>query len=125
MKEMTCIVCPNGCRLRIGGTEGSWAVEGGLCPRGRDFAVKELKNPLRSLCTTVRTVYGGMPRLPVRTDGEIPLGRIFEAMEAINRFELDHPVHGGDVVIENISGLGVNIVAASDLFDFLEGRHDG
>ena len=55
-KELTCIQCPNGCRLtatRNG--DGSVTVTGNLCRRGEEFGTAELTCPRRSVTTTVRT----------------------------------------------------------------------
>ena len=113
--ELTCIVCPVGCTLTVIKKDGEWAVSGNTCPKGREFALRETTDPRRTLCTTVRTTDPGKPRLPVRTDGEIPKGLIFRAMEVINEAELTHPVHRGDVVIPNILDTGVNIISTSDM----------
>lgn len=34
MKELTCIVCPNGCRLMVEEAEGGFRVTGNRCKRG-------------------------------------------------------------------------------------------
>ena len=56
-----------------------------------------------------------MPRLPVKTDGEIPLGLLFKSMELINRIELARPITIGDVIVKNILNTGVNIVSTCSL----------
>ena len=84
-REFTCIVCPNGCRLHTEVENGAvTSVTGNRCPKGRDFAEKECTAPTRSLCTTVKTLGGGAPVLPVRTAGELPKERLFEAMAVLN-----------------------------------------
>lgn len=117
MRTLTCIVCPNGCSIKINNVDGEWQVEGNLCKRGREFAIGEMTNPKRTVCSTVRTVYEGMRRLPVRTDGEVPLGSIFNVMGCINSVTLDHKVNSGDVIIENVCGTGVNIISTSDMYE--------
>ena len=74
----TCIVCPNSCRLDArleAGPEGV-IVRGNRCKRGEAFAQAELTNPVRTLTTTVCTVFPWAPVLPVRTDAEIPKDKI-------------------------------------------------
>ena len=86
-REFTCIVCPNGCRLHTEVENGAvTSVTGNRCPKGRDFAEKECTAPTRSLCTTVKTLGGGAPVLPVRTAGELPKERLFEAMAVLNAY---------------------------------------
>lgn len=117
MRELTCIVCPNGCSIKIGNKDSEWQVEGNLCNRGREFAISEMTNPKRTVCSTVRTVYKEMPRLPVRTDGEVPLGSIFSVMGSINKVTLDHKVHAGEVIIEDVCGAGINIISTGDMYE--------
>lgn len=53
MKEIVCIVCPNGCSLSCQAENGAIVVTGNRCPRGRDYAITELTNPMRTLTTSV------------------------------------------------------------------------
>jgi len=116
MKKLTCIVCPNGCQLSIEKEKEEWIVTGHLCPRGKDFAINEMINPKRSICSTVKTAYKDVPRLPVRTDGEIPIQDIFPLMKLLSTVVINHPVHNGEVIIENLLNTGVNIIATSDMY---------
>jgi len=116
MKKLTCIVCPNGCQLSIEKDKEEWIVTGHLCPRGKDFAINEMINPKRSICSTVQTTYKDVPRLPVRTDGEIPIEDIFPLMKLLSTVVIDHPVHNGEVIIENPFNTGVNVIATSDMY---------
>lgn len=122
MKSLTCIVCPNGCALTVDKQDGKWEVQGNLCPKGHDFAIGEMEHPMRTVCTTVRTTLPGLPRLPVHTDREIPLAKVFQAMDEIKSVTLGHPVHTGDIVIGQISGTDANIVASTDAFEILSSK---
>jgi len=115
MKELYCITCPTGCRLAVSQQDEEYTVEGNGCNRGADFAVAEMRNPMRSLTTTVRTSFPGVPVLPVRTDGEIPKGLISEAMSLLSKVIVRHEVDCGDTVLENIAGSGVRVIATSDI----------
>jgi CxxC motif-containing protein len=115
MRNLTCIVCPNSCRITAVERDGAWHVEGNLCPRGRDFAINEITDPKRSICSTVRTVCVQMPRLPVRTAGEAPKGSIMLIMKELDSILVDHMAKGGEVIAENICGTGVNLIAVSDM----------
>lgn len=122
MKTLTCIVCPNGCNLTIEKVGEEWVVKGNLCPKGKEFAVNEMTNPKRSISSTVRTIFKNMPRLPVRTSGEIPKNYIMSLMKEINKIELKQKVHSGDIIVENILGTGVNVIATSDMYLWIEGE---
>ena len=38
MRQLTCIVCPNGCRISAKLSDGRYVFAGNKCPRGADFA---------------------------------------------------------------------------------------
>lgn len=113
--ELTCIVCPVGCTLKVEKRDGEWTVSGNTCEKGRKFAIAEATHPTRTLCTTVKTAFSEKPRLPVRTDGEIPLERIYDVMGAINGVELKKRVDIGDVIIPDVLGTGVDIIATANM----------
>lgn len=114
-RELVCIVCPRGCTMKICWQDGEYSVSGNSCKRGREFAISEMTEPKRTICSTVRTVFPEVPVLPVRVSGEIPKDRIFDVMKEINAFLLEKPVGRGEAVIKNVLGLGVDIIATSDI----------
>ena len=111
MKELICIVCPKGCHLKVD-ENNDYAVTGNGCPRGAEYGKAELTNPTRVVTSTVRIQGAALPRCPVKTNGAIPKGMIFDIMKALDEVSLTAPVTVGDVVIENVCGTGVNVVAA-------------
>ena len=63
MKNLVCIVCPNGCRLTV--TEGeNIEVSGAKCPRGKAYAVSEMTNPTTSSPGIGTGTIPAMIRLP-------------------------------------------------------------
>ena len=120
MRNLVCIECPIGCSLTAEKTGEQWDVKGNRCVKGADFAINEITDPRRSISSTVRTNFKTVPRLSVRTQGEVPLNTIFAVMEQINSVSLDHPVHIGEVIIENVSNTGIDVIATSDLYYLLE-----
>ena len=114
MKNLICIVCPKGCHLQVDEDNG-YAVTGNSCPRGAEYGKTELLHPTRVLTSTVRVEGGLHRRLPVKTAAPIPKELMFEAMEALNRVTLTAPVTVGQVVISNLLGTGVDVVATRDM----------
>ena len=49
--------------------------------------------------------------ISVKTAEPIPKGKISECIEALKEVEVSAPVAISDVIIENVAGTGVNIVA--------------
>lgn len=119
-KKITCIVCPNSCQLTISMKDNQWEVRGNSCNRGRDFAVGEVTNPKRTVCSTVKTVFKEVPRLSVRTDGEVPKESIHEVIKILSTVVVSSPIEINDVVVENILNTGINVIATSDLKYMLE-----
>ncbi len=117
-KEMICIVCPIGCHLEVvedPESETGYTVYGATCKRGEVYGAKEMSNPTRLITSTVKINGSSLNRLPVRTDSDIPKDKIFDCMRIINEVEVEAPVEMGDIIIENILGTGVNIVASRSL----------
>ena len=115
MRELVCIVCPKGCTMKIEEKDGEISVTGNSCKRGASFAVSEMTEPKRTVCTTVRTVFKDAPVIPVRVSAEIPKDRIFDVMREINAVTLSSPVGRNDVIIKNVLGLGADVIATSGI----------
>ena len=115
MKEFSCISCPRGCLLHVEEENGGFTVTGNSCPRGREFAISEMTAPKRTICSVVKTVFADAPVLPVRVSADIPKEMIFDVMGEINSVALTERIGRGDSVIENVLGLGVDVISTSDL----------
>lgn len=116
MIDMTCIVCPRGCMLHIEtASDGSFSVSGNSCKRGEAFAISEMTEPMRTVCSTVRTSFADVPVIPVRVSAEIPKSRIFDVMNEINKVTVTKEISRGDAVIKNVLGLGADVIATSDV----------
>ena len=116
-RELTCVVCPAGCRMTVTLDEGGAVlkVEGNTCARGKDYAVSEVTHPVRTLTSTVPvSTASGKKMLPVRTDKPIPKEKLFDAMEIIRAARAASPVHTGDVLIPDFIEPGTNLIACRD-----------
>ncbi|WP_288842430.1 DUF1667 domain-containing protein [uncultured Megasphaera sp.] len=115
-KQMNCIMCPMGCLLTVTLTDGVVSdVTGNTCPRGELYARQEVTDPQRMLTTTVRVEGGALALLPVVSQTTLPKGKIMACAEALRQVSVKAPVHTGDVVVSDILGLGVDIIAARDM----------
>ena len=117
MKELVCIVCPRGCTMTLEGEGKDVKVSGNSCKRGAEFAVSEMTEPKRTICTTVRTAFPDVPVLPVRVSKEIPKDKIFDVMAQINKVTVKERVIRGDTIIKDVLGLGADIIATSGVLD--------
>ncbi len=114
VKEIICIVCPNGCRIRCEKTPEGIVCSGQKCKRGEAYAAAELTRPMRTLTTSVKTAFPEAPVVSVRTDGEIEKAKLTEAIQALRGITLNKRIQIGDVVLRNICGTGVDVVCTSD-----------
>jgi CxxC motif-containing protein len=115
MKELICIVCPNGCNLKIEEIDGKITVTGAKCKKGEKFALEEMVAPMRTICTTMKTTFTSLPVVPVRTSKEIPKELIFELMKVVNGTTVDKKLKRGEVVIKNVLNSGADIIVTSDM----------
>ena len=112
---ITCITCPIGCRITVEVTDGVYAFSGNKCPKGAEFAKTEMTAPMRSLTTTVRTVFPDMPVLPVRTRGELPKGKIPEIMRELSKVVITEKINIGETIVDDILGTGCDIIATNEM----------
>ncbi|MBQ7994869.1 MAG: DUF1667 domain-containing protein [Bacilli bacterium] len=110
--DLICIVCPRGCHLHV---DENLKVTGNFCPRGEAYGKQEVTNPTRVVTSTVKINGSDLAMCPVKTFSPIPKGKIFDVMASINKVEIDAPVHIGDVIIHDVCGTGVDIVATRDM----------
>ena len=113
-EEMGCIVCPMSCHMVIGMNKDGQviSVTGNTCRRGEEYARQELTSPTRILTSTVRLEGGLYRRLPVITSANIPKSKLMDVMREIDKVHAVAPVQIGSVLIGNVCGLGVNIIAS-------------
>lgn len=115
-REVTCILCPIGCKARVSLREGTITkIENLECPRGEDYVRKEVEGPVRDFFTTVRVTGARIPVLPVRATKPVPKGRLSEIASELAKMEVKAPVELGDVIARNVLNLGVDIVATRKL----------
>ncbi len=115
-KNLICINCPLGCMLTVKMEKDRiLGVSGNTCKRGEAYAQKELTNPTRIVTSTVK-VSGGRDRMvSVKTKSDIPKGKVLECVRALKGIAAKAPVHIGDVIVRDVAGTGVEIVATRDV----------
>ena len=113
--EITCINCPVGCRLAVELENGQVvSVTGNTCPRGVTYAKQECVDPLR-MVTAVVPVKGSAAPLSVKTKNPIPKKEIANCMKELAAAELVAPIAAGTVVVANVCGTGVDVIATKSV----------
>ena len=111
-RELIFIGCPMGCPLTVELEEGQvMSVTGHTCKRGDVYARKEVTNPTRIVTSTVKVEGGNADMVSVKTKEDIPKGKIFDCVRALKDVTVKAPVHIGDVVLADVAGTGVDMVA--------------
>ena len=118
---LTCIICPMGCSMEVeietdtSGHKKVLSVKDNGCKRGEQYAAKELQNPTRTLTTTIKVEGGLLPVVPVKTAGEVPKASLLQCMEVIRRASFRAPVKRGDILLYDLLGTGINVIACADV----------
>lgn len=112
MKKLICIMCPRGCNLIV---DDELDVTGNLCPVGKKYAINEMTNPCRILTSTVKIKSQLIRRLPVITTNVIPKNKMKEVIKELDKVFVQAPIKVRDVIINNILGLGVDIVSSRSI----------
>jgi len=111
LKEYTCIICPNGCDIKVKVEDGKiLLMEGEGCKRGHEYVNQELTCPYRNIASSILLEGGMLPLVSVRLSNPIPKEKIFNVMAAIKKIRLKAPVYAGQVAIENVLGLGSDVI---------------
>jgi CxxC motif-containing protein len=115
LQELICITCPKGCVTKVGEEGGNIKIKGRICKKGQAYIEQEYIEPKRILTTTVAVESCSIKRLPVRTREAIPKELLFCVMGAISAVRIKPPIKIGEVILADVFGTGVGVVATDDL----------
>lgn len=112
-RYLTCIICPAGCRLKVG-YQNKEVVEvaGNKCEKGLKFAAEEIANPVRILTTTIAIESEKICRLPVRSKGPVHRDKIFVLVREAKKIKARAPVRKGDYVARDLLGTGTDLISS-------------
>lgn len=113
VRDLTCINCPLGCQLKVTIADGAVvSVEGNTCKRGETYGRKEVTNPTRIVTSSVPVTGSATERMvSVKTASDVPKEKVFAIVSALADVRLQAPVALGDVVLADVCGTGVDVVA--------------
>ena len=113
-KNLVCIICPRGCALEADINENTVCVTGNACPKGKDYAVNECTNPVRTVTATVRVSNRANTMVSVKTDTPVPKDTMMLVMARLRNIQVEAPVSIGDVVLENVFGSSIIVTKVVD-----------
>ena len=108
---ITCIMCPVGCKIRVTENEEGYQIKGAACSNGEEYALQELSSPKRIVMSVIPCRHSTIPTVAVKTSQPVPKEAMFHVMNALSTVVIEAPVHVGDVLVQNIAGLHVDIIA--------------
>ncbi|MCJ7485210.1 MAG: DUF1667 domain-containing protein [Candidatus Aminicenantes bacterium] len=110
--RLTCVLCPAGCELEVRRDDSTEVeVSGNQCDKGIPFAVEEIFHPKRNLATSVPVRGTSSKMVSVRLSGPVPREMIFPILAEIARLRPEAPVNRGQVLIADVLGTGVDVIA--------------
>jgi CxxC motif-containing protein len=111
-REFVCIICPNGCRIKVE-YEGTNIknIRGNECPKGKDYVKNEITNPLRVFTGSVLIENGDFSLVSVKTPSPIPKKYLKKIGEITRRIKVDAPIEIGQVVAFNLLDKNIDLVA--------------
>ena len=136
MRELTCIVCPIGCLLKVELTAQASGEEspadgdglpvpvitGNQCRRGNAYAMEEIFSPKRIVTATCAVSLNAEEsalrgpafprRIPVRTSVPCPKEKINELLKDIYSLKQELPVRAGQKLISGWKGSGIDVIAS-------------
>ena len=116
--EITCIVCPIGCKILVDKKgEKVEICSGNKCKRGIDYATYEALDPRRVLTTSVIVEKGEWPLVSVKSSKPVPKDKIFDVLEEIKKVKINAPVRIGTIVIKNVAKTGIDIISTKSIRD--------
>lgn len=115
-KKLTCIVCPNSCSLTVQMLNNAiLSINGHKCPRGVEYGRQETLDPRRYLTAVVAADRLKLSMVPVKSAGPLPKEKLLPAMEQVRKFRLSKAVKIGTVLISDLAGTGIALIAARDV----------
>ena len=114
MKNLTCIICPRGCALCVEGEVNDLTVTGNACSKGKDYAINECTNPVRTVTATIRVANRYNTMACVKTVTPVSKDKMMDVMAVLRSVTVDAPVAIGDVVLKDVCGSDIVVTKAVD-----------
>ncbi len=111
-RKFTCIVCPKGCRISVD-EEGN--ITGYTCQRGLNYVKQELVDPRRTLTSTFKVSGGNILVCPCKSSDTLPKDKVKDVVKEIAKLDIKAPVEMHQVIIKDVLGLGVDIIATKEI----------
>ena len=92
-REITCIVCPRGCRMTADIQGETITVTGHTCPKGEEYAINECLHPMRTVTATIRVANRKDTMVSVKTEVPVPKEHMMDVMARLRAITVDAAQH--------------------------------
>jgi CxxC motif-containing protein len=119
-KEITCIVCPIGCKILVD-LDGKQIknLEGNKCKQGINYAINEALDPRRMLTSSIFVIGGNWPLVSIKSSEPIPKNKMFQVLKEIKKIKVKAPIKSGQILLHNVANTNINIIATKSIEIFL------
>ena len=115
-KQITCIVCPIGCKIMVSVKgEKVEVFSGNKCKKGVDYAIYEALDPRRVLTSSILVEGGEWPLVSVKSSKPVPKNEIFDVLKEIKKVKINAPVKIGKIIIKDVAGTDIDIIATKTI----------
>ena len=117
LRQFTCIMCLWAVlwRQRFSLRDRWKKLPGNNCKRGKEYAVREVTNPVRNIASSVLVEDGELPLASVRLNAPIPKKDIFSVMAEIRKIKVTAPVSIGQIVLQDVLGTGSDVIITKNV----------
>ena len=115
-KEITCIVCPIGCKIIVKTDSKHFEIcNGNKCIKGVEYAKSEALDPKRMLTSSVLVRKGEWPLVSVKSSKPVPKNKIFQVLKQIKMTKIEAPVEIGQNIIKNVANTEIDIIGTKSV----------
>jgi CxxC motif-containing protein len=115
-KEITCIVCPLGCKILVRAVEDQFELlEGNKCKKGVEYAKSEALDPRRMLTSSVLVKNGEWPLVSVKSSEPVQKHKVYSVLKEIKKAKVKTPVKSGQIIIKNVANTNIDIIATKSI----------
>ena len=112
-RELTCILCPRGCRLTVSGESDNLTVEGDGCKNGVRYGISECLDPVRTVTSILRVSNRCDTMVSVKTSVPVKKQDMFSVVAVLKNTVIEAPVAAGEVLLRDV--FGADIIATKTI----------
>lgn len=112
-RELTCILCPRGCRLTVSGEPDNLVVNGNGCKNGIKYGISECLDPVRTVTSILRVSNRCDTMISVKTSVPVKKRDMLSVVAVLKDTKIEAPVAAGDVLLRDV--FGADIIATKTI----------